>query len=56
VTAFSEPDMDQYDDDESTRARVLSNGQVLAFIASYWVRRRGLLTATVALTLVALVF
>jgi len=56
VNAFSSPTMDQYDDDESTRARVLSNGQVLAFIASYWVRRRGLLASTVALTLVALVF
>jgi len=48
--------MEQYDDDESTRARVLSNGQVLAFIASYWVRRRGPLAATIALTFVALVF
>jgi ATP-binding cassette subfamily B protein len=48
--------MEQYDDDESTRARVLSNRQVLAFIASYWVRRRGLLAATISLTLVALVF
>jgi ATP-binding cassette subfamily B protein len=56
VNAFSEPDMNQYDDDESTRARVLSNGQVLAFIASYWVRRRRLLAATVGLTLLALVF
>ncbi|MHB8528314.1 MAG: ABC transporter ATP-binding protein [Caulobacteraceae bacterium] len=48
--------MDQYEDDESTRARVLSNGRVLAFIASYWVRRRALLAATISLTLIALSF
>ncbi|MGI8840788.1 MAG: ABC transporter ATP-binding protein [Caulobacteraceae bacterium] len=46
--------MDQYDDDEATRARVLSNGQVLAFIGGYWRRRPGLLAGTVALTLVAI--
>jgi ATP-binding cassette subfamily B protein len=48
--------MDQYEDDESTRARVLSNSQVMAFIATYWGRRRWLLAATVALTLVAIGF
>ena len=48
--------MDQYEDDDSARERVLSNGQVLAFIASYWVRRRALLAATITLTLVALGF
>ncbi len=48
--------MDQYEDDDTARERVLSNGQVLAFIASYWVRRRALLAATITLTLVALGF
>jgi ATP-binding cassette subfamily B protein len=48
--------MDQYEDDESTRARVLSNSQVMAFIASFWGRRRWLLAATVSLTLVAIGF
>ena len=47
--------MDQYDDD-SARARVLPNSQVLAFVASYWVRRRALLAATLCLTLTALAF
>ena len=46
--------MEQYEDDESTRRRVLSNGQVLAFIAGYWMRRRGLLAATVVLTLLGI--
>ena len=40
--------MDQYDDDEAGRARVLSNLQVLAFIAGYWRRRRWRVAATVA--------
>ena len=48
--------MDQYEDDEATRARVLSNGQVLAFIAAYWARRPWLLAATIGLTLVSLGF
>jgi len=48
--------MEQYEDDESTRQRVLSNGQVLAFIAAYWLRRRWLFAATVSLTLVAIGF
>ncbi len=48
--------MDQYDDDDSARARVLPNSQVLAFVASYWVRRRALLAATLCLTLTALAF
>ena len=46
--------MEQYEDDESTRQRVLSNGQVLAFIGGYWRRRARLLAGTVALTLVAI--
>lgn len=48
---------EQYEDPEETRReRVLSNGQVLAFIASFWLRRRLLLTAAVTLTLVAIGF
>src|SRR5512135_2645257 len=46
--------MDQYDDDEAGRERVLSNSQVLGFIAGFWTRRPWLLTATLALTLVAI--
>jgi len=48
--------MDQYEDDEENRARVLSNGQVLAFIAGYWNRRRWRAYATVACTLAAIGF
>ncbi|MDR3512420.1 MAG: ABC transporter ATP-binding protein [Caulobacteraceae bacterium] len=43
--------------DEETgefRKRTLTNGQVLAFIAHYWKRRRGLFGATIGLTLVAI--
>ncbi|HEY5072728.1 MAG TPA: ABC transporter ATP-binding protein [Caulobacteraceae bacterium] len=46
--------MEQYEDDESTRRRVLSNGQVLAFIGGYWRRRPWLLAGTVSLTLIAI--
>jgi hypothetical protein len=46
--------MEQYEDDESTRRRVLTNGQVLAFIGGYWMRRPWLLAATVLLTLIAI--
>src|SRR5579872_2616931 len=56
VTASSEAVMDQYEDDEENRARVLSNGQVLAFIAGYWNRRRWRAYATVACTLAAIGF
>ena len=48
--------MDQYDDDEIGRARVLGNGQVLAFIAGFWLRRRWRVGATVACVLLAIVF
>ena len=48
--------MDQYDDSEATRARVLSNTQVLAFVARYWRRRRVMLLAVVALYLLAIGF
>ncbi len=48
--------MDQYEDDEAARRRVLSNGQVLAFIATYWARRPWLLAGTIAFTFVSLGF
>jgi ATP-binding cassette, subfamily B, bacterial len=48
--------MDQYDDDESNRERVLGNGQVLAFIATYWGRRRWRVSLTIACVLLAIVF
>ncbi len=47
-------DMDQYDDDEVARARVLTNGQILAFIGGYWRRRPWLLAGTLVLTLVSI--
>ncbi len=47
---------DQYEDDEGRRERVLSNSQVLGFIAAFWLRRRGLLSAAVGLTLVSIGF
>ncbi|MBS0410519.1 MAG: ABC transporter ATP-binding protein [Proteobacteria bacterium] len=46
--------MDQYDDDEVSRERVLSNGQVLGFIAGFWARRPLLLLGTLVLTLAAI--
>ncbi len=46
--------MEQYEDDDSARSRVLSNAQVLAFVASYWARRPGLMALTVALMLAAI--
>jgi ATP-binding cassette subfamily B protein len=48
--------MEQYEDDEVTRKRVLTNGQVLAFIARFWARRRWLFAATVVLYLFAIAF
>jgi len=46
--------MEQYEDDESTRSRLLSNRQVLAFIAGFWARRWPLLAATLILTVVSI--
>jgi ATP-binding cassette subfamily B protein len=46
--------MEQYEDDESDRRRLLSNREVLAFIGGYWRRRLGLLAVTLALTLAAI--
>jgi ATP-binding cassette subfamily B protein len=48
--------MDQYDDDEANRQRVLGNFQVLAFIAGYWRRRPWRVGLTVACVLLAIVF
>ncbi len=48
--------MDQYDDHEAARGRVLSNAQVLAFIAGHWRRRPRLFAATCALYLTAIGF
>jgi ATP-binding cassette subfamily B protein len=46
--------MEQYEDDESARRRLLSNAQVLGFIAGYWRRRPWLVGATVTFTLAAI--
>jgi len=47
---------EQYEDEEETRERVLSNGQVMAFIAGFWLRRRWLLLGSAGLMLVAVGF
>jgi len=47
---------DHYEDEEVTRGRVLSNGQVLAFVARLWLRRRWLLFTAAGLMLVAVGF
>jgi len=47
--------MEQYEDDESSRRRLLSNSQVLAFILGYWRRRPLLIGGTVSFTLAAIV-
>ena len=47
---------DHYEDADDQRERVLKNGQVLAFLASYWKRRPWLLAATIGLTLTAIAF
>ncbi|HZZ87364.1 MAG TPA: ABC transporter ATP-binding protein [Caulobacteraceae bacterium] len=48
--------MDQYDDDEAGRARVLKNSQVLRFIARYWGRRPWRVAATIVVGLLAIAF
>ncbi|HEY2707028.1 MAG TPA: ABC transporter ATP-binding protein, partial [Caulobacteraceae bacterium] len=48
--------MDQYDDDEIGRERVLSNVQVLGFIAGFWARRRWMVGGTIATSLTAIGF
>jgi ATP-binding cassette subfamily B protein len=48
--------LDQYDDDEADRRRVLSNWKVLRFIAGYWKRRRWRVTATILVGLTAIAF
>jgi ATP-binding cassette subfamily B protein len=49
-------EMDQYDDDELDRSRVLDNWQVLRFIAGYWNRRRWRVGATIAVGLISIAF
>ena len=45
---------EHYEDEEVTRGRVLSNGQVVAFIAGFWLRRRWLLLGSVGGMLAAM--
>jgi len=47
---------EHYEDTEDRKERVLSNGQVLAFIAGFWLRRPWLLIACVTLTLLSVGF
>jgi ATP-binding cassette subfamily B protein len=47
---------DHYEDTDDHKDRVLSNRQVLAFFAGYWLRRKWLLAVTVGLTLVSIGF
>jgi ATP-binding cassette subfamily B protein len=46
--------MEQYEDDERTRRRVLTNSQVMAFIGGYWRRRAWLLAAMVVFSLIGI--
>jgi ATP-binding cassette subfamily B protein len=48
--------MEQYDDQEATRTRVLSNRQVLAFVAGYWRRRPWRIGGTIVTALLAVGF
>ena len=54
VSDAAPPPMDQYDDDEIGRERVLSNRQVLAFIAGFWMRRRWMVAGTIVTALAAI--
>jgi len=47
---------DHYEDADDHRSRVLSNRQVLGFIAAFWLRRRWLLSGAVVLTLASIGF
>ncbi len=47
---------EHYEDTDDQPQRVLSNGQVLGFIARFWLRRPVLLTACVVLTLASVAF
>jgi ATP-binding cassette subfamily B protein len=44
------------EDENGAPRRALSNGQVLGFIARFWLRRKGLFFAGVGLTLLAICF
>jgi ATP-binding cassette subfamily B protein len=48
--------LEHYEDDEVGQERVLGNGQVLAFIAGYWMRRRWSVLAMIVFTLAAIFF
>jgi ATP-binding cassette, subfamily B, bacterial len=47
-------DTAHYEEAEDQKRRVLSNGQVLGFIAAFWMRRRGLLVGVILTTLLAI--
>jgi ATP-binding cassette subfamily B protein len=47
---------DHYEDTDDNRDRVLPNAKVMGFIASFWLRRKGLLAGTIAFSLLALGF
>ncbi|WP_374573113.1 ABC transporter ATP-binding protein [Phenylobacterium sp.] len=47
---------EHYEDEDDVRKRTLSNGQVLGFIAGFWMRRKRLFGASVALALAAIGF
>ena len=47
---------DHYEDTDDKRDRVLPNAKVMGFIASFWLRQKGLLAGTVVFSLVALGF
>jgi ATP-binding cassette subfamily B protein len=47
---------DHYEETDDQRERVLTNRQVFAFMARYWLRRPWLLTATIGLVLASVIF
>ena len=48
--------LEQYEDDEANRRRLLSNAQVLRFIGGYWARRPWLVFGTIALVTLTVAF
>ena len=50
------PVLEQYEDDEASRRRLLSNAQVLRFIGGYWARRPWLVFGTIALVTLTVAF
>ena len=47
---------EQYEDVDDAQQRVLSNSRVIGFIASFWLRRKGLLAGTLIFSLMAIGF